>query len=166
MKYVFATLLLLLTALVQTSVMPAFPIFGVSPNLVLVLLVCWTVIRGRQEAMVVIPIGGLCLSLLGSQPVGVALLAAVPVLLLSELEALNLTPSNLVLALAVAFLSSLIYEAVLLVALRLEGDSVGWLAALMRVVIPTSIVNVVFTLPLYWLVWLRSGGLSKIRSYV
>jgi len=166
MRYVFATLALLLTALVQTSVMPAFPIFGVSPNLVLVLLVCWTVVRGRQEAMVVIPIGGLCLSLLGSQPVGVALLAAVPVLLLSEIGTLNLTPSKLLLALAVAFLSSLIYEAVLLVALRLEGDSVGWLAALVRVVIPTSIVNVVFTLPLYWLVWLRSGGLGKIRSYV
>jgi rod shape-determining protein MreD len=165
-KYVLATLLLLLTALVQTSVMPAFPMFGVSPNLVLVLLVCWTIVRGRQEAMVVIPIGGLCLSLFGSQPVGVALLAAVPVLLLSELRALNVTPNHLLLALVVAFLSSLIYEVVLLVALRLEGDSVGWLTALVRVVVPTSIVNVLFTLPVYWLVWLRSGGLGKIRSYV
>ncbi len=166
MKYVFATLLLLLTALVQTLVMPAFPIFGVTPNLVLVLLVAWTVVRGRQEAMVVIPIGGLWLSLLGSQPVGVALLAAVPVLLLAELGAFNPTLSKLLLALAVAFASSLIYEAVLLVALRLEGDSVGWLLAIVHVVIPTTAVNVLFTLPLYWLVWLRTGGLAKIRSYV
>ncbi len=166
MKYVFATLLLLLIALVQTSVLPAFPIFGASPNLVLVLLVCWTIVRGRQEAMVVIPVGGLCLSLLGSQPVGVALLAATPVLLLSELQALRLTPNNLLLALAVVFLSSLIYQAILLAALRLEGDTVGWLSALTRVVLPTSIIDVLFTPPLYWIVWSRSAGLRKAHGYI
>jgi rod shape-determining protein MreD len=166
MRYAFAALLLLLTALVQTSVMPAFPIFGASPNLVLVLLVCWTIVRGRREAMVVIPIGGLCLSLVGSQPVGVALLAATPVLLLTELQALRLTPSNLLLALAVVFLSSLVYEAILLVALRLEGEAVGWLAVLMRVVLPTSIIDVIFTPPLYWFVWSRSAGLRKTRGYI
>jgi rod shape-determining protein MreD len=164
MKYLLATLLLLMTALVQTSVLPAFPVFGVSPNLVLIFLVCWTVVRGEQEAMIVVPIGGLCLSFVGSQPVGVALLAATPVLLLSELAVLRLTGSDLLLTLVLVFLSSLLYESVLLVALRLEGETIGWLAAFLRVVLPTSIVSVLFTPPLYWFVWSRSEGLRRARS--
>ena len=116
--------------------------------------------------MVIVPIAGICLSLLGSQPVGVALLAMAPVLLLSEIQALRLTPSDLLLTVALVFFSSLLYETVLLVALRVQGETVGWLAAFLRDVLPTAIVSVLFTLPLYWLVWSRSQGLRRIRAYV
>jgi len=166
MRYVLAIPLFWFTALVQTSVMPAFPVFGVVPNLVLALAVCWTVACGQREAMVIVPIAGLCLSLLGSQPVGVALFAMVPVLLLSELQALRLTPSDFLLTVALVFLSSLLYETVLLVALFAQGETIGWLAAFLRVILPTAIVSVLFTPPLYWLVWSRSQGLRRIRAYV
>jgi len=165
MRYVLAFLLFTMTALVQTSFMSAFPVFGVVPNLVLALAVCWTVVRGQQEAMIIVPMAGLCLSLAGSQPIGVAMLAATPVLLLSELRALRLTPSDLLLTIALVFLSSLVYEMVLLVALRLQGETVGWLTAFLRVVLPTAIVSVLFTPPLYWLVWSRSEGLRRVRAY-
>jgi hypothetical protein len=36
----------------------------------------------------------------------------------------------------------------------------------MRVVLPTAIVTVLFTPPLYWLVWSRSEKLRRIRAYV
>jgi hypothetical protein len=36
----------------------------------------------------------------------------------------------------------------------------------MRVVVPTGIVSVLFTPPVYWLVWSRSEGLRRIRAYV
>jgi len=166
MRYVLAFLLFTTAALIQTSFMPAFPVFGVVPNLVLALAVCWTVVRGQREAMIVVPVAGLCLSFAGSQPVGVATLAAMPVLLLSELRVLRLTPSDFLLTVALVFLSSLVYEAVLLVALRLQGETVGWLTAFMRVTLPTAIVSVLFTPPLYWLVWSRSEGLRRSRAYV
>jgi rod shape-determining protein MreD len=167
MKYVVAVLLLLMTALVQTSVMPAFPVFGVVPNLVLVVAASWTVVRGQEEAMVIVPAAGLCLGLFGGQPLGVSLLAMVPVVLFAELRALRLTPSNFLLTIIIVFLSSVLYEMVLLVALRAEGESVGWFAAFMRVVLPTAIVSVLFTPPIYWLVWSRSEGLRRrVRAYV
>jgi rod shape-determining protein MreD len=166
MRYVLAALLLLMAALVQASVMPAFPVFGVVPNLVLALAVCWTVVRGQQEAMIVVPMAGLCLGLVGSQPLGVTLLATMPVVLFSELRALRLTPSDFLLTVVIVFLSSMVYEMVLLVALRLEGESVGWFAAFLRVVLPTGIVSVLFTPPLYWLVRSRSEGLRRrIRAF-
>ena len=165
MRYALAVPLFWLTALVQTSVMPAFPLFGVVPNLVLALAVCWTVVRGQQEAMIVVPIAGICLGLVESRPVGVALLAMTPVLLLSELRALRLTPSEFLLTVALVFLSSLIYEMVILVALRLQGETVGWLDAFLRAVLPTAVLSVLFTPPLYWLVWSRSEKLRRIRAF-
>jgi len=166
MKYGAAVFLFRLTALVQTAVMPAFPVFGVVPNLVLALAVAWTVVRGRQEAMIIVPIAGICVGLVGSQPLGVALLAMTPVLLLSELRTLRLTPSDFLLTVAVVFLSSIVYEIVLLAALRLQGETVGWMAAFLRAVLPTAIVSVIFMPPLYWLVWSRSEVLRRIRAYV
>ena len=165
MRYVLAAVLLMTTALVQASAMPAFPVFGVVPNLVLAVAVCWTVVRGQQEAMIVVPMAGLCLGLVGSQPLGVALLATTPVLLFSELRTLRLTPSDFLLTVVIVFLSSMVYEMVLLVALRLQGETVGWFAAFLRVVLPTGIVSVLFTPPLYWLVWSRSEGLRRVRAF-
>lgn len=165
MKYVAAALLLLLIALVQTSVMPAFPVFGVVPNLVLATAVCWTIVRGQDEAMVVVPMAGLILGIFVSRPLGVTVLAIMPVVLFAELRALRLTPSNFLLTVAIVFLSSVLYEMVVLVSLRLQGESVGWLSAFVRGVVPTSIVSVLFTPPLYWFVWSRSQAPRRIRAY-
>jgi alpha-D-ribose 1-methylphosphonate 5-triphosphate synthase subunit PhnL len=59
----------------------------------------------------------------------------------------------------------MLYEMVLLVALRLQGETVGWVAAFLRAVLPTAIVSVLFTPPLYWLVWSRSEGLRRVRAF-
>jgi len=166
MKYVVAVLVLLMTALVQVSAMPAFPVFGVMPNLVLSLACCWMVVRGQEEAMIVVPMAGLCLGIFGSQALGVSLLAMMPVALFGELRVLRLTPSNFLLTVIIVFLSSMAYEIVMLVALRAGGESVGWIPAFVRVVVPTGIVSVLFTPPLYWLVWSRSEGLRRVRAYV
>jgi rod shape-determining protein MreD len=166
MKYVLAVVLFWFAAVVQTSVMPAFPVFGVVPNLVLALAVCWAVARGQQEAMVIVPIAGVFLGLLGSQSVGVVVLAMAPIVLLSELQALRLTPSNFLLTVAIVFLASVCYETVLLVGLLAQGETVDWPAAFLRVIVPTAIVSVLFTPPLYWLVWSRSQGLRRVRAYV
>ena len=164
MSYYLAAPLLLAAALVQAAVMPSFPVLGAYPNLVLVLVVCWTVVRGQREGMVVVPIGGLCLGLVSSQPVGVALLAAAPVVLLAELREARLTQSDLLLAIALVLVSSLVYETVFLVILQVMGESVQWWGSFSRVILPTAIINSLFTLPLYWLVWWGSTRFRRAHS--
>src|SRR5207248_8849088 len=41
--------LLLLAALVEVSVLPFFRVFGLQPNLVLVILTAWVMVRGQDE---------------------------------------------------------------------------------------------------------------------
>jgi rod shape-determining protein MreD len=166
MRYVVAGLLFLLAALLQASFLPAFPVFGVVPNLVLVLAVSWTVVRGEQEAMAVVPIAGVCLGIFGDQPIGLAVLALTPIVLLAGIETLRLSRSDFVVSVIIVFLASIIYEFVSLLALRLEGGNVSWIFAFARVVVPVALAGVLFTPPVYWLVRRASAGPKRIQAFV
>jgi rod shape-determining protein MreD len=165
-RYVVAVILFLVAALFQASFLPAFPIFGVVPNLVLVFAVCWTVIRGQQEAMIVVPIAGVCLGIFGDQPIGLAMLGMIPIVLLAGIEMLRLSSSNFALAVVLVFLTSILYEAMVLIAIRLEGGNVSWVFAFVRVIMPVALAGVLFTPPVYWLVRKASAGPQRIQAFV
>ncbi len=156
----------MMVALIQASALPAFPVFGVIPNLVLVLAVCWTVVRGQQEGMVVVPLAGVWLGIVGDHPLGITLLATIPIVLLAGIEVLRFGSSDFVLAVVLVFVSTVFYEFVLLIALRLQGGSVSWFTAFARVVVPVGLASVLFTPPVYWLVRKRSAGPKRIRAFV
>lgn len=164
MRYYVAVPVFLAAALLQTTVLPVFPVFGVFPNVVLVTAVCWTVVRGQKEGMVVVPMAGICLGLFDSHPVGVAVLAAAPVVLLAELREARITQSDFLLALGLVLVASLVYEMVFLVTLRLTGETLEWWGSLARVVLPTAVVNTLFAIPLYGLVWWGSRDIRKAHS--
>ena len=42
--------------LLQTSAVPAFELLGVAPNLLLVTLCCWAVVRDREESLLLVPL--------------------------------------------------------------------------------------------------------------
>ena len=65
MKWALLVVGLLLLVLLQTSAVPAFEILGVAPNVLLVVLCCWAVVRVDSESMgrslaSVITLAGLC----------------------------------------------------------------------------------------------------------
>jgi len=155
-KYYIGVPLVIFLALVQTASLPLFSLFGVHPNLVLILLVSWATVRGEAEAMVLIPVAGLSLGLLDSQPVGLHLLALAPLAVLSLARPSGFVQADLLMALGLALAATLAYEGIFLVILRLTGESLNWWGNLSQVVVPAAIANTLLTLPVYWLVWLGS----------
>jgi rod shape-determining protein MreD len=156
LRYYIGVPLVLLAAIVQTASLPLFSVFGAHPNLVLILLVSWTIVRGRGEAMVLIPLAGLALGLLDSQPLGLHLLALVPLALLALAHELRLMEADFLMALAIVFLATLAYEGVFLIVLRLTGESMDWWGNVSQLIIPAAIANTLLTPPVYGLVWLAS----------
>ena len=67
MKWLFLLSGLLGLVLLQVSAIPAFSLLGVAPNILLVVLACWAVVRNQTEAMVLIPIAGISIGLLTLQ---------------------------------------------------------------------------------------------------
>lgn len=156
MRYYIAVPLMLFVVLVQTASLPMFSVFGTHPNLVLILLASWAVVRGQEEALVLIPLAGLSLGLLDSHPLGLHLLAFVPLALLLLVHDLRLVEAHFLMALAIVLAATLAYEGVFLVVLRLTGETLDWWGNISRVVIPAAIANTLLTPPVYALVWLAS----------
>jgi rod shape-determining protein MreD len=146
----------LVAVLAQSAVIPSFSIFGVQPNLVIVLLVAWMSIRGRREAFVLIPFAGITVGLLDSQALGLALLAFAPLILLTEVHELRLIESDLLPALPIVVATTVFYEMAILLTLALTGEHMDWPASILDVLVPAAIANVLLLLPVYALVRLGS----------
>jgi rod shape-determining protein MreD len=150
-------------ALAQASVMPSFSIFGVQPNLVLVLLVAWLIVRPRREGLLLVPAAGLMVGLLDGQPLGLAMLALAPLVLLAELRDMRLVESDLLPAVVIAGAGTLVYEGIVLLTLAVTGEQLDWLASVLDVLVPAAIANVLLVLPIYGLMRLASMDLRTRR---
>lgn len=150
-------------ALVQAAVMPSFSIFGAQPNLVLALLVAWLIVRPRREGLLLVPAAGMMVGLLDGEPLGLAMLALTPLILMAEVRDLRLVESDLLPALVLAAAGTLVYEAIVLLTLAVTGERLDWLASVLDVLVPAAIANALLLLPIYGLVRLASMDLRGRR---
>ena len=158
-------LVIIVAVLAQASILPAFSIFGAHPNLVLVLLVTWVSVRGQQEALLLIPAAGFLLGLLDSQPLGLAMLALTPLILMGDVRDLRVVESDLLLAVVLTALATLAYEGTGLVTLAVTGERLNWLATVLGVLVPATIANVLLLLPVYAVVRLASPDLRRRPAF-
>ena len=165
MSLAIGFLLVLLAVIAQVSVAPAFVLFGVQPNLVIVLLVAWMAVREPREALLLIPAAGFAQGLLDSQPVGLAMLALAPLILMTEVRELRLVESDLLPALVLTALATLVYEGTVLLILAVTGERVDWLVSLRDVLAPAAIANTLLLLPVYGLVRLASPDLQRRQAF-
>lgn len=157
--------LVAIAVVLQVSVLPAFSIFGATPNLLIVLLVAWMTVRSQQEALLLIPAAGFTQGLLDSQPLGLAMLALAPLILMTEVRELRLVESNLLPAVILTALATLVYEGVMMLALAVTGERMDWLAGLRDALLPAAIANVLLLLPVYGLVRLASLDLRRQPAF-
>jgi rod shape-determining protein MreD len=150
MSYYVGVCLVVFAALLEASVLPLFRVHGLQPNLTLVLLMAWLIIRGSEEAYVLIPIGGLFLGLVDGAPIGTALMGMAPVALLQEVRGAQLNGRGLPMAIVFTFVMSLVYNYVYLLVFTLQGESGSWVDATTQVILPTTFINVAVLLPLYF----------------
>jgi rod shape-determining protein MreD len=148
-------------ALAQVSAVPEFSILGAQPNLVIALLVAWMAIRPRREALLLIPAAGLFLGLVDSKPLGLAMLALAPLVLLTEIRELKPVESEFLPAIAVMIMATLAYETTLLLTLTLTGEHVDWLASVLDVLVPATVASVLLLVPIYGIVRLLSQDLRR-----
>ena len=86
MRYITGTVIAFALALVQASSIQQFRIVGVTPNLMLVFLVAWLVVRGLDDVLPMIAVAGVTSGLIGLQTPGIVLLALLPIAALGLLR--------------------------------------------------------------------------------
>ncbi len=173
MKYAIAVILAWALAVLDVSAMPYLHPLGVSPDLVLIFAVCWAIIRGHDEAMIVVPICAVIQDLTTSDPVGTSLLGLAPIVPLAVAMRLRAIESDFLPAVATVMGASAFYGVISMMVLGATGQEIAVFHALFRVVLPSIVINAIFTplifLPMHWIsppppAWLR--GSTRLRSSI
>lgn len=142
MRYITGTIIAVALALVQASSIEQFKILGVAPNLTLVFLVAWLVVRGLDDVLPMIAVTGITSGLIGLQTQGVVLLALLPIAAFGLLREMHVIHSDLALVLALVFAGSIAYEFVILITVMVTGGTLDPLVGIRSAVLPAAIVNV------------------------
>jgi len=149
MLYVIPFLLILL-ALLQATLLPAVPYVGIRPDLVLLLVLTWTMVRGTTEGAVGAFVGGLALDIFSPLPLGshalAMLLTVVPIGWLGA----PFYRGNLVYPIAGAFLSTMLYNMLLLLLSLFAGQGVLWGGMLWRMALPMALLEATLIPLVYW----------------
>jgi rod shape-determining protein MreD len=136
-----ATSILFSAALAQSSFLPALGLVRVRPDLVLLCVVVWALLRGARQALVWAFVGGLLLDLFSGGPFGTSALALVLVAFCSSVGEVGVFRSAYILPLLVAFWGSILYGLLFLFLMTTLRHPVDWVPALRHVVVPDAVLN-------------------------
>jgi rod shape-determining protein MreD len=143
------TPLLLLVVVVQATLVARVRFLGVSPNLLLVVVVSWGLLRGIQSGLAWAFVGGLLFDLVAGLPLGASSLALMVTCFLSSLSENNLFQGNLTLPVVLTTLATPIYGWILLLIRDLTGGHVNWLGVTLNVILRETLLNVVVVIVVY-----------------
>ena len=151
-------------AILQTTVGPLVGVLGVSPDVVLVLVVSWALVRGSERGMVWGFLGGLSVDLLSGAPLGTHTLALVLVGFLAGLVRRMPFHSRLVLPLIVIIGATLTYDLVTALILRVAGWPLSLPLAITGVIVPSLITNAALMPLTFWTVLWTIFQLDRFRG--
>jgi cell shape-determining protein MreD len=152
-------------ALFQASSVQDFRILGVTPNLVLVLLVAWLVVRGLDDVLPMIAVSGITMAFVGLQTPGLVLLALLPIAALGVVRELHVVHSDLLLVLTLVVAASVAYEAVVLLGALVAGGRFDLVTGFRSAVVPSALVNAALAPPVYLVMRLARPGNRHRLSY-
>ena len=116
----------------------------------LLVVLVWAVLRGRNEGLVWGFIGGLATDLLSSGGLGIYVLALIAVAVLAGQAWGQALGSSLVRLLLQALSGGLAYHLVVLLALAYTGRTIDWAHAVLATALPSVVLNVVLA-PFVWM---------------
>lgn len=119
--------LFIMTAAVlfQAALLPHVSLFGVRPDLVMLIAVAWSLVRGPHDGVVWGFVGGVMLDIFSAAPFGVFTLSLLLVTFVSGLGEINIYRGNL-LPLTTGFGATLLYHLLGFIFLNTLGWDVAW----------------------------------------
>ena len=137
--------LLGILAILQSTLLPRFPLLNVHPDLVLLTVMSWALLRGMTEGLTWAFIGGIWIDLLSGGPFGLSPLTLVITAFLVSLLESGLFQEHIVLVILMIAGASLLHGTLYLSLLRLGNHPAATTAALWRIIIPTALYTSLLT---------------------
>lgn len=142
-------------ALLQVTLVPHLSIRGVKPDLMLMAVVSWSLLRGAREGIAWGAMGGLVLDIFSGGPFGIFTLSLTLAGFLTGVGEINVFRGSVLLPGAIIIFATLAYNLVLLLLLRILGWPITWGIHLLRILLLAILWNVLLMpcvyIPLRWL---------------
>jgi len=145
-------------ALIQATLVARVRFLGACPNLLLVVVVSWALLRGVAAALPVAFVSGLLFDLLAGLPLGASSLGLMATTFLAGLGTRRVFSSNVIWPAVLVALATPIYACFVLVALQLTGPALDWSTMALKVIAPELVLNVLLTLLVYPALRWMTGG--------
>lgn len=148
--------ILLAVAFVQHVVLPHVTFFGAHPNLMLVTVVAWGLLRGNRDGLIWALVGGVLLDLFSLAPMGTATLPLLIVMFLVGL--LEFTAFRVVIWLPIAtvFVATPLYQILALTVMKSLGWETGW-GRTIELLLPMATLNALLMVLIFPLMRRISG---------
>ena len=140
---------LTLVVLVQATLLARVRLVGATPNLLLVVVVCWSLIRGLYDGLVWGFVGGLALDVIAGLPLGTSSLALMATTPLAGLGKNSIFPGSLTLPILLVALATPVYGWIVLLSEMIRGIPVDWLASTVRIIGPEIAFNAALVVIVY-----------------
>jgi rod shape-determining protein MreD len=137
---------LAVAVLLQATILTRIRFFGAQPDLLLVLVVCWSLQYGVSEGLLCAFIGGLALDVVAGLPLGASPVALMSVCLLTSFGRRSVYAGNVWLPLFFVVLATPVHGWIMLLIRRLQGVSVDWLQTTLEVILPVLFLNILLTI--------------------
>jgi rod shape-determining protein MreD len=156
MNAYWSFLLLCLSALLQSTLLPQVKLFGVQPDLVLLAVVSWSLLRGSQEGMLWALIGGLALDAFSSARLGVNTLPLLAISFLAGLWQRGIVRLDVLIPLLATPVATLAYQGAMVALLKLLGWPGTWGASFRHAILPSMLLNTLLMPAVYVLLrWMH-----------
>lgn len=143
--------IMILLAVLQTAVLPLFPVFGFVLQLPVLAALAWGLLRGPQEGAGWGFVGGLCLDLFSAAPFGSSAIALVIATGIISIVQMNLPTSRFVAPIILGGFGSLIFLYVYTFVVRLAGQPFSW--SVMTIFQGQALLQAFLMVPVYWLLY-------------
>lgn len=140
---------MLIAAVLQASLVPEIRIGEAGPDLVLLLVLSWTLLGGFEEGVYWAIAGGIMLDLLDGTPTGLTAMALVLVSFAASLIFGKVGRNNFIFPPLVIIAGTFVYHGILIVLLRITGSAVPIVYSVTQVTLPSALYNLILILPLF-----------------
>jgi rod shape-determining protein MreD len=128
-------------AVIQSSLLSQFSLVGARFNLILLVVISWSLLRGAREGIVWGFIGGLALDFLSGATLGNCAFTLTLVAYFASLGQFTIYRTSPVFPSVIALTTSIIHDCVFLAVFYMTGHAVAWYDTLLQIAMPTALLS-------------------------
>ncbi|MGB2894923.1 MAG: rod shape-determining protein MreD [Anaerolineales bacterium] len=147
MAYLLGIPLLILLAILQSTLLGTFQFLEGRPDLILLAVIGWGLAGGSEEAMVWGLVGGLLLDMLSGIPMGTTSVTLIIIGTLVSLYEGRIWETNFLMPLGITLAGSLLFHFMSLGVIMFMGREIDWAYSFSRVILPSTFINLLLALP-------------------